>query len=183
MVHSPKIVVLDEPNANLDAEGDDALARAITSLRAAGSTVVVIAHRPSALAAVNKVMVMQNGMILRFGEKDEVLAATTQNHSTAPAHDGTGRRSMPRRAGQATVTPSPAAPVNGSTPLGSVGIPARSLPVSAIKAVRPTPPNRSEAHLPHGRDGHIGHETSTEAEMPQTPSTRPLGQTAQKAAS
>jgi len=71
---APQLVVLDEPNSNLDAAGDEALARAIGALRAAGRTVVVMAHRPSAIGAANKLLVMQNGTVAQFGDKDEVLA-------------------------------------------------------------------------------------------------------------
>ncbi len=73
----PKLVVLDEPNSNLDVAGDDALAAAITALRAAGSVVVVMAHRPSAIAAVNKVLILHGGMVAQFGDKAEILAAAT----------------------------------------------------------------------------------------------------------
>ncbi|WP_282130104.1 ATP-binding cassette domain-containing protein, partial [Roseobacter litoralis] len=69
----PALVVLDEPNANLDTTGDEALTTAIRSLRAGGTTVVVMAHRPSAIAAVNKVLVLNNGQQVQFGPKDEVL--------------------------------------------------------------------------------------------------------------
>jgi PrtD family type I secretion system ABC transporter len=74
----PKVVVLDEPNSNLDATGDEALARAISHLRQAGSTVVVMAHRPSAIEAVNKVMVLREGAIVEFGDKAEVLRKATR---------------------------------------------------------------------------------------------------------
>lgn len=70
---NPRYIVLDEPNSNLDAGGDAALARAITTMRARGCTVVVMAHRPSAIAAVNKVLVLQNGRVADFGDKDGVL--------------------------------------------------------------------------------------------------------------
>lgn len=69
----PAIVVLDEPNANLDAEGDAALNRAIVALRARGATAIVMAHRPSALASVNKIMVLQAGVLVAFGPKEDVL--------------------------------------------------------------------------------------------------------------
>lgn len=78
---TPRYVVLDEPNSNLDASGDEALARAIGALREAGSTVVVMAHRPSAIAAVNKVMVIQNGRVAEFGDKDDVLSKATKPRS------------------------------------------------------------------------------------------------------
>ena len=73
---APRLIVLDEPNSNLDANGDDALSEAIRTMRARGSVVVVMAHRPSAIAAVNKVMLLHKGRAERFGEKNEVLGLT-----------------------------------------------------------------------------------------------------------
>ncbi|MGB9365146.1 MAG: ATP-binding cassette domain-containing protein, partial [Xanthobacteraceae bacterium] len=70
----PFIVVLDEPNSNLDAEGEQALGCAILGVRARGGIVVIIAHRPSALAAVDHVLLMNHGRQQTFGPKDEVLA-------------------------------------------------------------------------------------------------------------
>ena len=78
----PPIVVLDEPNANLDAEGDLALANAIVSLRQHGSCVIVMAHRPSAIEAVNKVLMLHEGKQVDFGPKQEVLKRVTK--PTAP---------------------------------------------------------------------------------------------------
>lgn len=70
----PVLIVLDEPNSNLDSEGDAALSEAIRNLRKRGSTVIVMAHRPSAIAAVNKLLVLKNGMQTDFGMKSDVLA-------------------------------------------------------------------------------------------------------------
>ncbi len=70
---SPFLVVLDEPNSNLDAEGEAALTRAIQGVRERGGIAIVIAHRPSALAAVDKVAVLGGGQLAAFGPKDEVL--------------------------------------------------------------------------------------------------------------
>jgi PrtD family type I secretion system ABC transporter len=70
---APRLIVLDEPNSNLDADGDDALAAAIRTMRAKGCVVVVMAHRPSALASVNKVLLLHQGRMARFGPKEEVL--------------------------------------------------------------------------------------------------------------
>jgi ATP-binding cassette subfamily C protein len=69
----PFLVVLDEPNSNLDAQGDAALTEAIRSVRARGGIAVVIAHRPSALAGVDKVLAMANGQAQAFGNKEDVL--------------------------------------------------------------------------------------------------------------
>ncbi|EAQ67709.1 Type I secretion system ATPase, PrtD [Marinomonas sp. MED121] len=70
----PSLVVLDEPNANLDTEGESALGQAILSLKERGCTLMVIAHRPSALAHVDKLMVLQTGLVQAFGPKQAVLA-------------------------------------------------------------------------------------------------------------
>lgn len=75
---NPVLVVLDEPNANLDAEGDEALTTAIKSLRDRGRTVVVMAHRPSAIAAVDKLLMLRGGRQIAFGPKEEVLRQVTK---------------------------------------------------------------------------------------------------------
>ncbi len=69
----PFLVVLDEPNSNLDREGDEALTRAILGARARGGIVVVVAHRPAALAGVDNILVMLNGRPQAFGPKESVL--------------------------------------------------------------------------------------------------------------
>lgn len=71
---NPKLVVLDEPNSNLDDQGEAALAQALEKLRLARVTVFVITHRASVLSQVQKLMVMKEGTILMFGPKDQVLA-------------------------------------------------------------------------------------------------------------
>jgi PrtD family type I secretion system ABC transporter len=80
----PFLVVLDEPNSNLDAEGEQALTRSIMNVRARNGVVVVIAHRPSALAAVDMVMFMRDGSAAAFGPKDEVLAKVLQQSAPGP---------------------------------------------------------------------------------------------------
>jgi PrtD family type I secretion system ABC transporter len=76
---NPFLVVLDEPNSNLDAEGEAAVSAAIQSLKARGAIAVVIAHRPSAIAAVDLILVMKEGEAVAFGPKEKVLAKTVQN--------------------------------------------------------------------------------------------------------
>jgi ATP-binding cassette subfamily C protein len=70
---NPFLVVLDEPNANLDEPGELALTRAMLSVRARGGIVVCVAHRPSALAAVDLLLVMEEGRARAFGPKDEIM--------------------------------------------------------------------------------------------------------------
>jgi len=69
----PFLVILDEPNANLDSEGENALTQAILGVRERGGICVVVAHRPSALAAVDLILMMADGCVQAFGPKEEVL--------------------------------------------------------------------------------------------------------------
>jgi ATP-binding cassette subfamily C protein len=80
LYRDPFLVVLDEPNSNLDAEGDDALTRAILDVRARNGIVIVIAHRPSAIAGVDLLLVMNNGKQAAFGTKEETLAKLQRPH-------------------------------------------------------------------------------------------------------
>ena len=66
--------MLDEPNSNLDNDGEQALTAAILGVRQRGGLAVVIAHRPSALAGVDLVLVLAEGRMQAFGPKDEILA-------------------------------------------------------------------------------------------------------------
>jgi ABC-type protease/lipase transport system fused ATPase/permease subunit len=104
----PALVVMDEPNASLDAEGEAALVRAMHALKAAGTTVVVMAHRQSVLAAATHVLVLTGGRQTAFGPKDTVLK--TQGASRAQrapasiedkqnARDPAARLALTRRAG------------------------------------------------------------------------------------
>lgn len=70
----PQLVVLDEPNANLDAEGELALKGALKTLKDRGATVVIVSHKVSAFAHADKILVLKNGMVGRFGPRDAVLA-------------------------------------------------------------------------------------------------------------
>ena len=81
----PFLVVLDEPNSNLDAEGEAALQLGMDSVRARGGTIIVVAHRPSILAGVGHVMVMSGGQVQRYGSREEVLELLT---SRVPVQQG-----------------------------------------------------------------------------------------------
>lgn len=74
LYRDPFLIVLDEPNANLDHEGENALTNAIMGIRERGGICVVVAHRPSALASLDTVMLINEGRIQALGPKDEVLA-------------------------------------------------------------------------------------------------------------
>jgi ATP-binding cassette subfamily C protein/ATP-binding cassette subfamily C protein EexD len=88
---NPRIVLLDEPNSNLDEDGERALAKAIASLKAAGRTVVIVTHRPQILAHVDKLLVMSMGTCIAFGDRNEVIERMRGNRvaavSKAPADE------------------------------------------------------------------------------------------------
>jgi ABC-type protease/lipase transport system fused ATPase/permease subunit len=70
----PPIVVLDEPNSNLDAEGEVLLQAVLNGLHEEGVTIFVVAHRPSVLSHVDRILVLRDGLIEAFGPRQEVLA-------------------------------------------------------------------------------------------------------------
>ncbi|TCT22865.1 type I secretion system permease/ATPase [Thiobaca trueperi] len=74
MYGKPVLVVLDEPNSNLDDQGEAALVKAIAQLKADGATVLIITHRPSVLNSVDKILVLREGQVEVFGPRDQVLA-------------------------------------------------------------------------------------------------------------
>ncbi|BBU45595.1 MULTISPECIES: type I secretion system permease/ATPase [Pseudomonas] len=71
----PNLVVLDEPNANLDDVGEKALVDALAELKARGATVILISHRPNVLCAVDKILMLRDGAVHMLGSRDEVFAA------------------------------------------------------------------------------------------------------------
>ena len=73
----PRLIVLDEPNANLDAIGERALIRAIERARNDGAIVIMIAHRPTIMQAADKLLVLENGRITQFGPRTDVVASMT----------------------------------------------------------------------------------------------------------
>jgi ATP-binding cassette subfamily C protein len=82
---NPFAVFLDEPNSNLDGEGEAALTAAIEGVKQRGGIVVVIAHRPSALAAVDMVAVVQNGRMSAFGPKADIIGNAAQRETKPDA--------------------------------------------------------------------------------------------------
>ena len=98
---NPFLVLLDEPNSNLDQAGEEALEHAIAGVRARGGIAIVIAHRPSALARVSHVLFMRDGRQEAFGPRDEVLAKIMSKpipvNAGAEAADNS-RGEAPRRA-------------------------------------------------------------------------------------
>ena len=83
----PVLVVLDEPNANLDDVGEAALVRTVQELKAKGRTVFLITHRPGIVAVADRLLILRNGMVQANGPRDEVLASMRAAQAT-PAHAG-----------------------------------------------------------------------------------------------
>jgi len=75
---NPFLIVLDEPNSNLDTEGDEALTRAVRGARERGAIVVVVAHRPIGIEAVDQLLVLKDGRMQAFGPKETVLGQVLQ---------------------------------------------------------------------------------------------------------
>jgi len=75
---APRLVVLDEPNANLDREGEEALLATLQCLKKDGVTVVIVAHRPSLLASADKLLLLREGSVDLFGPRAEVMARVTR---------------------------------------------------------------------------------------------------------
>ena len=71
---NPKVIVLDEPNSNLDAAGEKALADAIVAAKESGATVIVVSHRPSLLASTDNIVVLNQGRLVKTGPRDQVLS-------------------------------------------------------------------------------------------------------------
>lgn len=101
----PFLVVLDEPNSNLDVDGDAALAGAILSVRRRGGIAIVVAHRPSALANIDQVLVMSNGMQHSFGSRESVLANVIRS---VPPAERPGSIGSPQRDVSGHVSGAPA---------------------------------------------------------------------------
>jgi PrtD family type I secretion system ABC transporter len=82
----PALVVLDEPNSNLDGEGGEALMNAIRQTKAEGRIVVIMAHRPAAISECDLLLVVHEGAVQAFGPRDEVLREQVRNHATIALH-------------------------------------------------------------------------------------------------
>lgn len=107
----PKIVVLDEPNSNLDEEGEACLVRAIQNLKSLGSTVIIVTHKPNILAAVDNIAVMQEGQIALCGGRDAVLRKMEEMRREQAARQAKLRQEELERQAQQQATGEDDAPV------------------------------------------------------------------------
>ena len=108
---NPKLIVLDEPNASLDEDGDQALTDAILQAREKGAAIIVMAHRPSAIAAVDLILSLKEGKQEAFGPKGEVLAGLRDRQASAGLKKKTHHTDLPNSA--SNVQPLPKRTVAG----------------------------------------------------------------------
>jgi ATP-binding cassette, subfamily C, bacterial exporter for protease/lipase len=104
MYGDPSVIVLDEPNSNLDDAGEAALVQAINDLRARGKTIVLITHRMSAIAATNKLLLLQNGQVGAFGPTNGVLQALQEANQKQLQNQQAQARGASPQAPAATAT-------------------------------------------------------------------------------
>ncbi len=86
---NPALIVLDEPNANLDDAGETALLRTVAELKAKGKTVLLVTHRPGAIAVADRLMILRDGEIVANGPRDAVIAALRSTTAAAETPTGT----------------------------------------------------------------------------------------------
>lgn len=96
---NPRLVILDEPNSNLDSAGETCLTQAITGLRQSGAVVIVMAHRPNVLLATNKLLLLEAGRMVEFGDRDALLVRSpaAEKPAVAPMADPAGTEDTPPR--------------------------------------------------------------------------------------
>lgn len=86
----PVLLVLDEPNSNLDNDGNEALNIAIRGMKAQNKSVLIMAHRPAAIKECDLLLVLNNGAQSAFGPREDILKSTVQNHQTITTSGGPG---------------------------------------------------------------------------------------------
>ena len=114
----PVLLVLDEPNSNLDSEGEAALDRAIRVSMQRGAAVIVIAHRPSALAAIQQIMVLSDGKVAALGPRDEIMRKVLMGKTGGQApQQGQQQAPSPQQAAPMMIPQFAAVPqANGTDP-------------------------------------------------------------------
>ncbi len=90
MYSDPIILVLDEPNSNLDNEGSNALNAAIRAMKAEGKSVLIMAHRPAAIQECEILLVLDGGAVRKFGPRDDVLREMVKTHEDIQKAQGPG---------------------------------------------------------------------------------------------
>ncbi|MBK5963395.1 hypothetical protein CCR95_04635 [Thiocystis minor] len=118
LYNNPRVVVMDEPNSNLDEDGQAALMSAVETLKRQGSTVVFISHRRSILEKADQVLILANGQVRFFGSRDDFYAATAAN-----ADDAQVAVALPKRSERPADAPSLALPATAPVSAKPVPVP------------------------------------------------------------
>jgi hypothetical protein len=150
----PVLLVLDEPNANLDAEGSMALNVAIRNAKKEGRSVVIMAHRPAAIEECDLILILEGGNRVAFGPRDEVLKQHLRNFQQIGNTGGQGPQSP---AAGAHLTPPPTPPGQGGG--GTTAIPGPPAAISGPPPATRTPTNPTPAPpkaLPGALPGLLG---------------------------
>jgi ATP-binding cassette subfamily C protein EexD len=115
---SPRLIVLDEPNSNLDDVGERALGMALQKLKETGATVFIVSHRPNILARLDRILVMAGGSISMYGERDRVIAELAAQQ--AKAQQRVAQPAVPQPPAATPAAPHPASPATSAVaPVGS----------------------------------------------------------------
>ncbi len=154
MCGQPTLVILDEPNSNLDTAGEASLTRAITSLRAARAVVIVMAHRPNVLLATNKLLLLEAGRMVQFGESAALLGTNGANGASAAPPPAANRmppaaihanpsHANPTHANPTHANPTHANPAYANSAYANPGPAALSAPATSGAETRTRPPGAS----------------------------------------
>jgi ABC-type protease/lipase transport system fused ATPase/permease subunit len=111
----PRIVILDEPNSNLDEQGEYCLLQALLNLKKMNSTVVLVTHKPAVLSIVDNIMVMQDGMVVMSGPRQEVLDKLREAQQQQ-ARQQQQQQQARQQLAQSTAKPATAENKSGDTP-------------------------------------------------------------------
>jgi ATP-binding cassette subfamily C exporter for protease/lipase len=140
MYDDPALIVLDEPNSNLDDAGEQALVNAVLDLRKRGKTIVLITHRPTILGSTTKLLLMRDGTVQAFGPTGQVLAALQEaNKKALEANAGQAGQQQ----GQAAPAPAPAHPAAAAAAVVQAHRAAQA--AGAPTATAPVPPSTAPA--------------------------------------
>ncbi|WP_459208230.1 type I secretion system permease/ATPase [Pseudomonas sp. MLB6B] len=127
----PRLIVLDEPNSNLDDVGEKALGVALQKIKESGATVFIVSHRPNILSRLDRVLVMSAGTITLYGERDKVIAQLAQQQQQAGTQPRITKGAPGAPGASAAPAPAPAAP---GTPPAPPAAPAGDTPAAPSPA-------------------------------------------------
>ncbi|WP_020651799.1 type I secretion system permease/ATPase [Massilia niastensis] len=143
MYDDPALIVLDEPNSNLDDAGEQALVNAVVDLRKRGKTIVLITHRPSVLGATTKLLMMREGAVQAFGPTQQVLAAMQEANKKALE---AAQQQMARNAAPGEGPAAPPAPGSPAVSLAAAAGARRAAAAAAKAAAGPAAPAANAAN-------------------------------------